>query len=107
MKRYFEKAFSLSVLLWLCFVGGCVPKAETDVGEARQIISQDVEPMVRLAWRPDGRTLVTSSRTGNVHEWDIAQDGHFEGERYLHPSLTWDTVASDISWSADGKQLAV
>ena len=79
------------------------PQTDDAIGNYQHILEIDEHKdyVSKLAFSPDGRTLLTGSKDGTIQAWDTATGshrftctGHFEGVRVLEFSLDGNTLTN-------------
>jgi WD40 repeat protein len=72
-----------------------------NTGPSREALSfvASSQPVLRLAWSPDGQRLATAGRDGQARVWDAATGRGEWAVQHLGP-------VRDVAWSPDGSRLA-
>jgi WD40 repeat protein len=98
---YYGLAFSTDdKLLAAAQNGGAIRIWDTDTGQLRSILVGHDNAVSDVAFSPNGRTLISASDDGTIRLWSVPY-GRCYGTLY------GDRIGCRISFSADGRHLAV
>jgi WD40 repeat protein len=71
-----------------------------DAGTCLNVLNDDQESGIALAWSPDGKCLATSTIDFTVRLWQLETET-WQDTAIVHGSLIWA-----IAWSPDGRSIA-